>query len=479
MAEKKPEENTPEPTVVAEVKAEIAKLGEGYQASKANYDELRKSYEALKQTIEESEGKYDTLIESKLTKLQEDITTRQEDIDNKFAAQAEGEKKFHERVDDLETRIKTFGKKGSDVDIEKLAETEAKAAEFMINAMTVQGAGKGVRFEEAATFEPNVDEYKAYCSAFAKFLRIDERHHIAHPDMMKSLTLGIDPDGGYTVTPVMSNRIITRLFEADPIRQLASVESITTDAIEWMVDYDEAGYGWEAETVAGDETTTPKIFKKRIPVHVLYAKPRVSQTLLEDSAINIENWLSDKVANRFMRGEGAAFVGGNGVGQPRGFLTYSDYDTAGVDQWGRIEQQAMGAAAAVTADGFVDVKYRLIEQYLNRASWIMNRLTVAATMQLKDGQGNYIWKPGLAEERHSTILGLDVRMSTSMPVIAAGALSVAIADWAEAYMVVDRLGITIQRDPFTQKPMIEFYTRKRVGGDVINFQAIKLGVIST
>jgi len=109
----------------------------------------------------------------------------------------------------------------------------------------------------------------------------------------------------------------------------------------------------------------------------------------------------------------------------------------------------------------------------------MNRLTVAAAMQLKDGQGNYIWKPGLAEERHSTILGLDVRMATTMPTVAANALSVAIADWSEAYMVVDRLGITIQRDPYTQKPMIEFYTRKRVGGDVINFQAIKLGVIST
>ena len=268
------------------------------------------------------------------------------------------------------------------------------------------------------------------------------------------------------------------MYESDHVRQLASVESITTDAIEWAVDYDEAGWGWEAETVAGPETDTPQIFQTRIPVHVMYAKPRVSQTLLEDSAINIESWLADHIARRFNRGEGAAFVSGDGVGKPRGFLTYSDYAVAGVDEWAKLEQQNMGAAAALTADGFINVLYRLVEQYLTRATWLMNRLTVAATMQLKDGQGNYIWKPGLAEGRYSTILGQDVRMSTTMPIIAAGALAIAIADWREAYMVVDRLGITVQRDPYTKKPMIEFYSRKRVGGDVINFQAIKLGVIA-
>ena len=110
----------------------------------------------------------------------------------------------------------------------------------------------------------------------------------------------------------------------------------------------------------------------------------------------------------------------------------------------------------------------------------MNRLSVADTMYLKDGNGAYIWKPGFADDpAGSTILGLPVRMSTTMPVVAAGALSVAIADWREAYVIVDSMGVTVQRDPFTAKPFVEFYTRKRVGGDVTNFQAIKLGVIST
>jgi HK97 family phage major capsid protein len=138
----------------------------------------------------------------------------------------------------------------------------------------------------------------------------------------------------------------------------------------------------------------------------------------------------------------------------------------------------MGNASAITADGFSRIKYSLIEQFLTRGTWLMNRLTVAEVTRLKDGQGQYLWTPGLRDDATSTILGLPVRMATSMPVVGAGAYSVALADWKAAYMIVDRIGITLQRDPYTRKPFIEFYFRKRVGGDVINFQAIKLGVIS-
>ncbi len=473
------EENkdSPELKVVKEVKAEIVKLGEGAEANKKNYVELRKNVEDLKHEVDGSEGKADALVTQKITKLTEDITTRQEDIDTKFVAAEKAEADLNKRCDDIEVALKRTPKAGS-VEIEDLAKLEAKSIEFQRNALVVRNKGKGVNFNEI--IKPNVEDFKAYSESFKKFLRVYDPQNLIHfaSDELKALILGIDPDGGYTVTPVMSNRIITRLFESDPIRQLAASEKISTDAIEWIVDYDEAGFGWEAETVAGPETTTPQIFKKRIPVHVEYAKPRASQTLLEDSAINIESWLADHVSRRFNRGEAAAFVEGDGVGKPRGFLTYADYTTAGTDEWGRVEQQNMGAAAALTADGFTDVMYRLVEGYLQRGTWLMNRLTVAAAMLLKDGQGNYIWKPGLAEDRFSTIKGMDVRMSTTMPQIAAGALSVVIADWAEAYMVVDRLGISIQRDPYTVKPMIEFYTRKRVGGDVINYQAIKIGVIA-
>jgi HK97 family phage major capsid protein len=457
--------------VVKAVKAEIKSFGEN---TKKNYDELKSNYEDLKKELKDSEKNSDTLIKEKVVKLTEDITTRQEDLDEKIAKSELAEKAVNDRIDQLEVALKRTPKDTG----EKATKEEKEARDFMIDCMVINDkTGKGANWEQVLNREVDVDEYKAYRPAFDAFLRKRDEKFLS-ADHLKALTLGTDPDGGYTVTPVMSNRIVTRLFESDPIRQMASVERISTDAIEWMVDYDEAGWGWEAETVAGGETDTPQWFKKRIPVHVQYAKPRASQTLLEDSGINIENWLADKVANRFSRGEAASFITGDGVGKPRGILTYSNYATAGVDEYGKIERTNMGAAAALTTDGFIDVKYSLIEQYLDRGTWLMNRLTVADTMKLKDGEGNFIWKPGLAEDRHGTILGLPLRMSTTMPVVAAGALSVAIADWAEAYMVVDRLGITVQRDPYTVKPMVEFYTRKRVGGDVTNYQAIKLGVIA-
>jgi len=474
-----------EPEVVKLVKAEIEKLGEN---TKANYDELRKAHEDLKKLVDEKDNGMDVLVKAQAVKLTEDITTRQDALDVKNAkdiadANAKVETDIMAKLDELATkridaveaamkRVPLGGAQSADA----IAQEQKDARDFQFNALVVQKDGVGVTSDQEDAIKPDVEAFRAYRKALISFLRKDER--LLDPTNVKALTVAIDPDGGYTVTPYMSSRITKRLYEVDPIRQLATVESITTGAIEFMVDFDEAGWGWEGETEAGAETTTPQLYKKRIPVHVMYAKPRASQTLLEDSGINIENWLADKVASRFIRGEGVAFVTGDGVGKPRGFNTYNNYTTAGVDQWGAIERTNMRAAAALTADGFIAVKYSLVEQYLNRGTWVMNRGTVADAMYLKDGAGRYIWKPGFQDDATSTILGLPVRMSTTMPAVAAGIRAVALADWTEAYMIVDRLGVTIQRDPFTVKPMVEFYTRKRVGGDVVNYQAIKLGNIA-
>jgi len=466
------EEKVLEPEVVKAVQKEIEKLGDNV---KKNYEDLQKRYGELKSLLETTEGKFDSLVEAQVKKLGADITTRQEALDKKIVDinLVEEKKTLNARMDEIETAMK----RGKKEDPSKADDVERKAAkDFKVAAMATGGHFEnGANWEQVRLLEPNVDEYKAYMGSFEGFLRRNIQAHIP-PEEVKALSVGIDPDGGYTVTPVMSNNIVKRLFEGDPLRSLASVETISTGAIEWLVDYDEAGGGWEGETESGGETGTPQIFKKRIPVHVLYAKPRATQTLLEDSAINIESWLADKQANRFLRLESAAFVSGNGVGKPRGFLTYGDYATAGVDEWGKVEQLSLGNP--ITADGMIDLKFSLIEQYLQRGTWLVNRLTVADFMQLKDGAGRYLWSPGLKEDEYSTLLGLPLRMSTTMPVQAANALSVAIADWRESYMIVDRLGITVQRDPFTQKPYVEFYTRKRVGGDVINFQAMKLGIVA-
>ncbi len=464
---------TPEPEVVEAVKKEIEKLGDN---TKASYDKLNHAHAELLKEVDKLKGKdSDAIVESKLTKLTEDITTRQNDLDTKLQEALDAEKtKLTTRIDQLELALKRPSFESTSVDRDRDRKLVEQAKNFFIDVMVVgrpNEFGKGITKERIEAMDIDVKEYEQYIKSFNYFLRKDEK--LITPDHMKSLQVGIDPDGGQTVVPAMSSSIVKRLYEADPLRDLASNETITTGSLELLVDYDEADAGWEAETIAGPETGTPKLNKKSIPVHVLYAKPKATQTLLEDSAINIENWLGDKVANKFIRTEGPAYINGDGVGKPRGFLTYAN----GTD-FGEIERTNMGHATQLTTDGFINVKYSLIEEYLNRGTWLMNRLTVADAMKLKDGEGNYIWKPGITTDANSTLLGLPVRMSTTMPTVAAGALSIALADWRETYMIVDRLGITVQRDPFTAKPFVEFYVRKRVGGDVKNYQSIKIGIVA-
>jgi HK97 family phage major capsid protein len=452
-------ESSNEPEVVKAVIKELQGIGE---KSKANYEEIQKNYKKLQDTVSELKDAQD---EDKFNKLAEDISTRQKALDD---ANTSFKNDFEKKIEELEVAFKRHGKYVPNED-EFLKEVD----EFARSASAVR-KDKSIKWNDVEQKLVSPDDYKKYKSAFMRFIRDPNAEKGLYPDELKALSVGIDPEGGYTVTPAMSNTIVTRLYESDPLRGLAATETISTDAIEWIVDWDQAGAGWEAEHVAGSETDTPQIYKKRIPVHIMYAKPRATQQLLEDSALNMESWIANHVARRFGRIEGASFVSGTGVSQPRGFLTYDNGTT-----YGTIEQVAMGHASALTADGFIDVKYSLVEPYLNSGTWLMNRTTVAAAMKLKNGAGDYIWKPGLAADAQSTILGLPVRMSTTMPTVAANALSVVLADWREAYMIVDRLGISIQRDPYTVKPFVEFYTRKRVGGDVVNFQAIKIGVIST
>lgn len=455
--------NSKEPEVALKVAEEVKKMG---GKIKEIFTSLNENYHQMKKTLDERD-KNDPLVKSQVDKLTEDISVRQKALDKKAD---EMKAEISKRMDAIEVAMKRPG--GALDGDEDLKALHKDAKQWLIN--TLAASGKGASHEKVKSLEVRPEDFKKYRDSFQSFLRRPGDERSLFPEEAKALSVGIDPDGGYTVTPAMGNRILERIYEIDPIRRLAGAESITTNAIEFMVDRDESGAGWETETVAGAETTTPEIGKRRIAVYNMYARPKATQQLLEDSGINVEMWLANKVAERFARVEGAAFVTGDGVGKPRGFLTYPTGTS-----WGQIQQVNMGAAAALTADGFISVKYALTEYFLERGTWLMNRSAVADAMKLKDGVGNYIWKPALiASDPSSTILGSPVRMATSMPAVAANALSVVYADFKEAYLIIDRLGITIQRDPYTAKPFVEFYTRKRVGGDVMNFDAIKIGKIA-
>lgn len=452
---------TTEPEVVNQVLAEIKGLGEN---TKKNYDELRKSHETLKSIVDRAGSSMTGEIQAQVKRLADDIATRQENLDKTNAS-------ISKRLDQIEIALARPGLQGPNDFGSSTTPEEVRT--FLIETMASKANGQGVTYDQLEERLANFDsqQYRDYQKVFCEYARKGDR--LMGPDKLKLLQVGSDPDGGITVTPAMSAKIIERLYELDPIRELASIETITTDSIEYQADWGDAGAEWVGETVPPTDVTTPTTSLKKIFVHELATRPRATQKLLEDSGINIEAWLAKKIGNRFGRTEASAFVTGNGVAKPKGFLTYAN-GTA----WGQVEQVGMGAAAVLTADGFIKVKYALKEFFLTRGTWLMQRSTVSSAMQLKDGTGAYIWKPGLKDDATSTILGLPVRMSPTMPTVAANALSVVLAEWSEFYIIVDRLGITVQRDPYTVKPLVEFYTRKRVGGDVANFEAGKIGIIS-
>jgi HK97 family phage major capsid protein len=451
--------------VVKEVKKGIESIG---ALSKENQTEIGKLTEQFR-AIEKKQGDVDPITQEQLDKLSADVSTRQDamDLEGKAATK---------RMDDIEIAAKRIGQYHSSGDP---AQDRKMVEEYLQLEKSLAAAHqRKVPFGEIAKWmeTPNLEKLAGYKNAFAQYLQIDEK--AMAPDAYKSLQVGIDVDGGYTVTPFMSNRISQRLFETDPIRQLASIETISTDAYEMFLDDDEAGAEWEGETQQNDSEETPKMAKKRIPVHIMATHPKMTQMLIDDSNINIESWLANKVGDKFSRTEAASFVTGNSIGKPTGFGTYPAWATNGSYERGKIEQVSMGHATKFTTDGLQDVKYSLIEHYLNRGTWLTNRLNVRDIMKLKDGDGQYIWREGITAGQPATLLGLPFRMSTTVATAAASALAIYLADWKESYLIVDRQGINVQRDPFTKKPFIEFYTRKRVGGDVINYQSIKIGKIS-
>ena len=323
-----------------------------------------------------------------------------------------------------------------------------------------------------------LDKEKAlYTKAFDTFLR---KGASRLGDLeLKALSSASDPDGGYWVDSEMSDFVVGRVFESSPVRQIARVETISSDALEMDVDDDQVASGWVGEQSARPETGTAKVGKRFIYAHELYANPKTSQKVLDDSAVDVERWLGMKVSEKFGRDEATAFVSGNGIVKPRGFLSYPNYASPGVYEKNAIERIKSGSLGAVTADGLLDTQNALKEPYQANAVWLMKRTTYGAITKLKDADGQYLLVPGLVNGRPAfTLRGNRVLFADDMPAIANDSVSIAYGDFSVSYTIVDRIGIRVLRDPFTAKPHVLFYTTRRVGGDVTNFEGLKLQVLS-
>ncbi len=295
----------------------------------------------------------------------------------------------------------------------------------------------------------------------------------------KSLSAGSDPDGGYLVPDVLHMDIERDLRQSSTMRRLARVIQISTDSVELLVSEGDAEAGWVAETAERPETGTPKLIKLKIPVHELYAKPRATQKLLDDSRVDVENWLSKKIASKLTQLENQAFVKGDGANKPTGILKY-ELDFTGPSK-GKLHGFKTGKKggflnAATAGDLLIDMINEMKPELLNGCVWLMSRAAHGEIRKLKDSNGNYLWQPGIEHDARPRLLGYPVEVSDEMPGLTKDEASSAVifGNFKEGYQIVDRAGIRVLRDPFSVKPYVEFYTTCRVGGDVVNHDAFKV-----
>lgn len=431
--------------------SDIAEVKTLIEAQGRAWEEFKKTNEALVKA--KAEGKAVSDLEAKVAKLGEALD-KYGDLKTEIEAMA--------------AKLATLPEPGSPEEKQKLAE-EVKLFNLHLRA---DRQAKGVVATPIAA-----EEYTHYKSGFFKLVRNGNLEALSAEER-KAMISGSDPDGGYLLPPSTVGAMVTKLFEQSVMRQIATVQTISTGALEGVIDNNEASANWVAETGARSETDTPQVGKYRIEAHELYAAPKASQTLIDDAAINVEAWLAEKVADKFARVEGTAYWTGNGVGRPRGL---ADYTTVVTDDdtraWGQLQHVNSGASAAFHTDKFDAIHNlmgKLKDHFLVNAQFVMRRAVRTAARKIKEATTDrYMWEPGLQGGQPERLMGYPVRIDEYMPALAASSLSLAFGDFRQAYTIVDRIGIRTLRDPFTGKPYIIFYTTKRTGGGAVNFEAVK------
>ncbi|KAB2855254.1 MAG: phage major capsid protein, partial [Bauldia sp.] len=290
-------------------------------------------------------------------------------------------------------------------------------------------------------------------------------------------SLAVSSDGGYTVPEETEREIGRRLASVSPIRAISGIRQVSANVYKKPFAITGAATGWVGETDARPQTNAPTLAELEFPAMELYAMPAATATLLDDTAVDIDQWIAEEVETAFATQEGTAFVTGDGDRKPTGFLNYTKIaETSWA--WTKIGYVVTGVsgdfAAADPADELVDLVYTLKSGYRQNAHFVMNRSTQGAVRKLKDGDGTYLWQPATAAGGAATLMNFPIAESEDMPDIGADSYAIAFGDFRHGYLIVDRIGVRVLRDPYSAKPYVLFYTTKRVGGGVQDFDAIKL-----
>jgi HK97 family phage major capsid protein len=373
-----------------------------------------------------------------------------------------------ERLGQIESRLS-----GDVVTEEKLARIDGALdeAKRRLDRLSIERGRPALGGSEAPR-DPLLQEHKA---AFQAYVRSGEAGGLKRLEE-KALSAGSGPDGGYLVPENVEREVLRRLAAISPIRAISSVRMISGGQYKRAFSTAGAASGWVAETAARPQTASPTLSEMSFPAMELYAMPAATQTLLDDAVVDIDQWIADEVETAFAEQEGAAFVSGDGVSKPKGFLA-SETVANNAWAWGKLGFVGTGGAAFPEndpSDVLVELVYALKAGYRQNGAFVMNRKTQGTIRRFKDAQGHYLWQPPASLGAPATLMGFPVVEAEDMPDIAANSLAVAFGDFKRGYLVVDRAGVRILRDPYSAKPYVLFYTTKRVGGGVQDYDAIKL-----
>lgn len=361
---------------------------------------------------------------------------------------------------DLEAKLKSIN-----TDMTQLAADIAEVAKKSARPVD-PGNTKGLTPEQL--------EHK---QAFSTFLRKGRSDQLSELEK-KAMGRGSDVDGGYLVTTELASEIDRIASTVSVVRSVADVRTIGSSAMAFRVKTQGLGATWVGEGETAGESSGNKFSRIEIDAEELEAEPWVYNDTLEDADLDLEMDLANEAGIAFGEAEGAAFVTGDGVKKPRGFLSYDTVANASY-AWGKVGYVASGAsgdfAATNPADKIITLLHSLKQTYRNGAALMMADSTLAVLRTIKDGSGNfYLFNPDPTGEFSGLVLGKPVIIDDNMPAIGANSYSIAYANWQRAYRIVDRRGMSLIRDNITAKGTTKFNFRKRVGGGIRNFEAIKL-----
>lgn len=319
----------------------------------------------------------------------------------------------------------------------------------------------------------NPQEMKGFVDGYLRLGRETE---------LKALSIGSSADGGFAVPRPIDAEIARRLVKISPVRSVANVVQTSTSGFRRLISIGGTASGWASEGGARAETASPKLAEIVPPLGELYANPSATQQMLDDAAFDVGTWLASEIATEFARAEGAAFINGTGTNQPRGFLTgttTAQNDT--VRAFGTLQFIESGNATAfdTSPEGkLIDMVFSMKAALRQGAVWMMNSATLAAVRKFKSADGSFLWQAGIVDGQPSRLLGYPVVEAEDMPDIGAGNFPIAFGNFKAGYLIAERTATTILRDPYTNKPYVQFYATRRVGGQVLDSDAIKLLKIS-